>query len=408
MPLNRRQIYLRRRIVVFTALALMLGLGFYLPFTLLAPLNATAATVLPYAEEVPPAPQLDWPEYGAAAVGAVGVPGLLGRSGATEPLPMASITKVVTALVVLEAHPLQPGETGPTVRMTSGDAALYSFYLAQNGTVSPVRAGLELTERQLLELTLVKSANNYTASLANWAFGSTEAFVQAANAWVLEHGLTGLVVTEPTGIDPGNVATADTLVELGRLALEHPVLAEIVATTATSIPEVGAIPNTNQLLGVSGVDGIKTGTLDDFGANLLFSADSMVGSTPVTVVGVVLGGPDHRTVDADIVSLLGGVQAGFAEISLAADGEVFATFETPWHDSADAVAAEAASIVVWGGTPVTAQVDTQPLRLADAGADIGEVTFTAGGRTVTVPLELSAKVDDPGPLWRLTNPGDLF
>lgn len=408
MPLTRQQIYVRRRIVVFGALALVLGLLFYLPFTLLAPLSATAATVPPHEEAVPAAPEIDWPAYGAAAVGVLDEPGLLGSSGASEPLPMASITKIVTALVVLEAHPLQPGEAGPAVTMSSADAALYSHYLAQNGTVSPVRAGMTLTERQLLELTLVKSANNYTGTLANWAFGSTEGFVQAANAWVSQHGLAGMVITEPTGIDPANVAPAATLVELGRIALAHPVVAEIVAIQSTAIPEVGTIPNTNQLLGMSGVDGIKTGTLDDFGANLLFSADSAVGGETVTVVGVVLGGPDHRTIDRDILTILEDVQGGFTEIELAADDEVFASYATPWHDAADAVASERTTVVVWGGTPVTARVEADDVRVADAGDPVGEVVFTVGSRTVTVPLELSAEIDDPGPVWRLTNPGSLF
>lgn len=408
MPLTRQQIYIRRRIVVFGSAALVLAALFYLPFTLLAPLTPSAATVLPYEEPVPEAPALEWPDYGAAAIGAVGFDGVLGRAGSTEALPMASITKVVTALVVLEAHPLAPGESGPTITMTPADTALYSHYLAQNGTVSPVRTGLALTQRQLLELTLVKSANNYTTSLANWAYGSTEAFVQAANAWVADHGLTGMIITEPTGIDPANVAPADTIVELGRIALEHPLVAEIVAIESTSVPEIGALPNTNQLLGRSGIDGIKTGTLDDFGANLLFSADWLIGEHEVTVIGVVLGGVNHRVIDQDILELLATVQAGFAEVEVAADGEVFASYATAWGDRADAIAAERATLLTWGGAPVTALVEVEDVRLAEAGDPVGEVAFTSGTRTVTVPLELSADLDDPGPWWRLTNPGALF
>lgn len=408
MPLTRQQIYVRRRIVVFGSAALLLAVLFYLPFTLLAPLKSSSATVLPYEATVSEVPDLDWPTYGAAAVGAVGFDGVLGRAGSTEPLPMASITKVVTALVVLEARPLAPGEDGPTVTMTAADTALYSHYLAQNGTVSPVRTGLALTQRQLLELALVKSANNYTTSLANWAYGSTEAFVEAANAWVADHGLTGMVITEPTGIDPANVAPADTIVELGRIALEQPVVAEIVAIQSTSVPEIGVLPNTNQLLGRSGIDGIKTGTLDDHGANLLFSADWTVGEHEVTVIGVVLGGISHRVIDADILELLATVEAGFAEVELTAAGEAFASYTTVWGATADAVAAERATLLTWGGAPVTALVEVEDVRVGAAGDPVGDIVFTSGSRTVTVPLELSADLDDPGPWWRLTNPVALF
>lgn len=400
--------YRRRRVVVFGGLGVLLALLVYLPMTLLAPLPVAVATVTAPEDAPPEVPPLAYPSYGASAIGAVGYPGVLGQSGSADALPMASITKVVTALVVLDAYPLATGEPGPSVTMTAADAALYDTYLAQNGSVTSVRAGLTLTERELLELMLVKSANNYTMSTVLWAFGSNDAFVEAARAWLAENGLDGIVVNEPTGLDYGNVAPADQLVELGRLALEHPVVAEIVATPAVGIADLGVLPNTNALLGTSGVDGIKTGTLDDFGANLLFSADYAVGESTVTLIGVVLGGPDHDVIDRDILALLGSAQANFAEVEVAAEGEAFASFDPIWGDPVTAVASERVALLTWGGSAVETRVETEDIRTGARGEDVGDISFTTGTRTVTIELELAADLADPGPWWRLTNPVALF
>lgn len=393
---------------MFGGLLLVLSLLFYLPMTLLAPLRAAEAVVPEHVETPGAAAALAFPGYGASAIGAVGFPGVLAADGDTAPLPMASITKVVTALTVLEAFPLGVDEQGPAVTMTAADVGYYADALAQNGTVAPVRAGQVYTERELLDLTLIKSANNYSTSLAVWAFGSMDAFVAAAQAWVAAHSLPSVVVVDATGLSPGNVATASDLVELGRIALENPVVHAIVGTTSVELHDVGVLENTNKLLGVSGVIGIKTGTLDDFGANLLFAADYLIGSSPVTVVGVVLGGVDHPTIDAAITGLLASAQAGFHELDVSDVGEDFGSYTTAWGQTAEAEAGAEAVLLTWGDTPVTVEVETDPVRIADSGETVGSATFTAGVRTVTVPLVLSSALTDPGPGWRLTHPAELF
>jgi D-alanyl-D-alanine carboxypeptidase (penicillin-binding protein 5/6) len=235
-----------------------------------------------------------------------------------------------------------------------------------------------------------------------------DAYLEAARAWVAAHSLPSVIITDATGLDPGNVATASDLVELGRLALTDPVVRTIVGTTSVALHDVGVLENTNKLLGLSGVVGIKTGTLDDFGANLLFAADYLIGSSSVTVVGVVLGGVDHPTIDAAITGLLATVQAGFHELDVSDVGEDFGSYATAWGQSAEAEAGAEAVLLTWSDTPVTVEVETEPVRIAEAGETVGSATFTAGVRTVTVPLVLSVAITDPGPGWRLTHPGELF
>jgi D-alanyl-D-alanine carboxypeptidase (penicillin-binding protein 5/6) len=405
---SRRQIYRRRRIVVFGGLLLVLSALFYLPMTLLAPLRAAEPIVPELVAEAGTPVDLDFPGYGASAIGAVDFTGVLATSGTDKALPMASITKIVTALVTLEKHPLGVDEAGASVTMTDADVGYHTAYLRVNGQVAPVHAGEVYTERELLDLALIESANNYATSLAVWAFGSESAYVTAANDWVEAHNLPSLVIVDSTGLNPGNRATATDLIELGRIALADPLVRAIVGTEKVTIHDIGLVENSNELLGHHGVTGIKTGTLDDYGANLLFSGDYLVGSTTVTVIGVVLGGTDHPTIDAAIADLLVTVKEGFHEVDVSDVGEDFAGYTTAWGQTAEAEARAEAVLLTWGDTPVTAEATIEPVRIEKAGARVGEVVFTAGERSITVPLVLSRAITDPGLGWRLTHPGELF
>ncbi|MCU1410222.1 MAG: D-alanyl-D-alanine carboxypeptidase [Rhodoglobus sp.] len=408
MPLTRRQIYRRRRITVFGGGLVVLATAFYLPLTLLAPLKPVAAALEAYTPPAAAQPAVAFPGYGASGVGAVGYPGVLASAGSTDPLPIASISKIITALVVLDAHPLALGDSGPDITFGDVDQGYYDAQLADGGVVESVSVGQVMTQRNVMNVMLMESANNYAESLATWGYGSEPAFITAATAWLAAKGLTSTTIEEPTGVSPNNRSTVADLIELAKLAEANPVIAEIVSTQTMDVPDIGTIENRNGLLGVDGVDGIKTGTLDEAGACLLFSQEHAVGTTTITVVGVVLGGPDHDTIDAAIRSLLAEVDAGFTEVQLTTAGQEFASYETPWGDAASAVAAEDASVAVWSATPVTVDVSVDDIHLAESGSDVGKLVFTAGTQTVTVPLELSATIDDPGPWWRLTNPGELF
>jgi serine-type D-Ala-D-Ala carboxypeptidase (penicillin-binding protein 5/6) len=172
--------------------------------------------------------------------------------------------------------------------------------------------------------------------------------------------------------------------------------------------DVGLVENSNELLGERGVTGIKTGTLDDYGANLLFSAVYPIGASSITVIGVVLGGTDHDTLNVAIGRLLESVRAGFHEVDVSDVGEAFATYSTAWGQTADAAAGAEAMLLTWADTPITAQISADPIRIEDAGAAVGDVVFTSGPHSVTVPLVLSDAITDPGPGWRLTHPGELF
>lgn len=403
-------VYRRRRIAVFGVLALVVALlttgGFYMAGALGAAIPAAQPAVTDPEPEVAAPQALALPGFGTYAVGALGFDGLLAAGNEQAPMATASITKVITALVVLEEHPIAAGEGGPEIAYTETDVAIYWDMIAQNGSVAPVRAGTTLSLRESLEAMLLPSGNNYAISIANWAFGSVDGFLERARTWLDAHGLANTRIADSSGLSLDNVSTAADLVQLGRLALEDPVLAEIVATRSVDVPELGTLTNGNKLLGTHGVDGIKTGTTDD-AANLLFSADYAVGSSTVTVVGVLLGGATHAVLNDAIAALLDSIAPGFHEVTPLEANETLAEYATPWGETARARTAGGASVVVWNDTPVDVEVHANPVTLANRGDEVGTALVRAGSQEITVPLVLDASLTDPGAWWRLTNPGAL-
>ena len=386
----------------------MVLLGGYLATLSVATLPASAATLVQPATLTQPATALAWPGIGAGAIGAVGRDGLLGSHGSQAAVPIASITKMVTSLVLLDTKPLAAGEAGPDVTFTDADVQIYYDALAQDGSVAPVVPGMVLSERQALEGLLLPSANNYSVTLANWAFGSVDAYLKVARTWLTDHGLTGTTIVDTSGISPGSASTPADLVEIGKLVLKNPALASIVSEKTAVLPTVGTVTNTNALLGEHGVDGIKTGTTDEAGACLLFSANVTVGKTTVTLVGVLLGGTTHGTLDADIGRLIESVKPGFREVSLTAAGASYGTYASAWGQGGTVVAARPASALVWSDTAITGVATARPVGVGADGDTVGSLDFTVGAEKVSVPLVLDGTLSDPGPGWRFTHPAELL
>lgn len=405
--LSRKQVYRRRRFVVFGAGGVLLVVLLYLVGSIIAPVPATAAVTQHEKSLTQAAAQLAWPGYGSAAITAPDYPGASEFHGSDASMPIASMTKTITALVVLKAKPLDGRSEGPTISFTQKDVDIWNEVLSDGGSWAPVKAGTSMTEKQALTAMLLPSANNYAISLVNWAFGSTSAYITAANAWLKDKGFTGTKVVTPDGLDPGNVSTTKDLIGIGKLVLASPVLSAIVSQKSATLPGAGAQDNTNALLGVDGVDGIKTGNTDEAGFCLLFSAEVQVGTAKVRVLGVVLGASDHDTLWTGVTGLLTSMRSGFHEVTAATSGQIFGSYTTPWGASSNLVATAGQSFVVWSDTPVQVDLTTRPLQSGFKGDVVGRVTFTVNGSMRTVDLALAKDVPDPGFGWRLAHPGGL-
>lgn len=400
--------YRRRRLSAAGLILVLLISGTYLVGTQLFVPPAATPTINAIHLRRGSAATVTWPDYGSGALGAVGYPGPLSTHGDQGPVPIASITKIVTALVVLRAKPLNQGEAGPTITFTNADVGYYNDQLAQDGSVAPVTAGSSLTESQTLQAMLLPSANNYATSLAVWAYGSVPAYLTAAQAWLSRRHLTHTSIVDTSGISPHSTSSPGDLVTLGELALANPALASIVDQPAADLPGIGIVKNTNQLLGTAHVDGIKTGTTDQAGACLLFASTITVGSQHVVIVGVLLNGATHTQLDTDITTVLSTATAGFHQTQLAAAGDTFGSYHTAWGQTVDLVAQKDVSAVVWSDSSTTVTATARPSATGVAGDTVGTATFTNGGDVITVPLTLSSSFSDPGPWWRAFHPAEMI
>ena len=145
---------------------------------------------------------------------------------------------------------------------------------------------------------------------------------------------------------------------LARLASANPTVAAIVATRSIDVPGPGYVTNTNDLLGVDGATGLKTGTLSDSGSNLLYTATlDVVLEQSLQVVGVLLGGDTRSSVAGSSSRVLSSLRAGFQQVTPAQTGQVLTTYTTPWGDSVEVALGTVPSLLVWGDTPIEADID---------------------------------------------------
>jgi D-alanyl-D-alanine carboxypeptidase (penicillin-binding protein 5/6) len=388
--------------------AIAVALGLYVPAALAAPLpRAELELDVPTPASAQPA-VLALPSVGTGAIALEGSDELLGESGQTGPVPIASVTKVITALVVLEAHPLVEGDDGPGITMTAADVQILEQTRAVDGSYELVNEGQVLTERQVLEIMLLKSANNYAETVTNWAFGSLAAYLDAARAFTAEHHLADTTIADASGLDPASRSSTKDLMRVASLALADPVLAGIVSTSLDQVPVIGEIDNSNKLLGIDGIDGIKTGTTDEAGSCLLFSAEFAVGDEVKSVVGVILGAESSQAARDAVQALLASTKAAFTTIPLIDEHSEVGSYTTAWGETAAIVAASDGDALVWSNDPVVVDASAADVVVARSGMNIGTIRYTVDGATEQVALELDGALEDPGFWWRVGHPDLVF
>jgi D-alanyl-D-alanine carboxypeptidase (penicillin-binding protein 5/6) len=412
---RRKRRLLTTGLVVLAVAALV---GTYIPMTLLAPLGASSMATQDVTVNLPDAAALFLPEFGASAISVTGAEqfpglaetnGILAASGGSDPRPIASITKVITALVILDAYPIGASESGPMITFSKADAKLYDEYYVKQASIWPMKSGSTMSLREAVEVMLVVSATNYADAVSGWAFGSPAKFRGAARAWLDANGLNGTTVVEPTGLDSRNLSTPTDLIAIGKLAMANPVISAAVGMKG--IPAVGRAggANTNGLLGVEGIKGIKTGTLDEAGACLLFSAVLDVGrGVQLTVIGVVLGAENHYHLNNTVTTMLSSLRSGFHEVPVLVKGQTLGSYTTPWGEEASVVAGEDASVFTWSDMPITWAITADDLSTSPAGTVVGSARFVSGDFFVTVPLVLEGDLVGPDDWWRLTHPAELL
>jgi D-alanyl-D-alanine carboxypeptidase (penicillin-binding protein 5/6) len=226
-----------------------------------------------------------WPQRGQAAF----VPGN-GRPTASpheQPVPIASLAKVMTAYLTLKRYPVSGTQEGFTITVTAAQAQAVPQDAAQQQSVVAVQAGEQLTERQLLEALLIPSGNNIAQMLAVQVAGGETRFIADMNAEARTLGMDRTIYTDPSGFDPGTVSTAADQLRVFQEAMRFPVFRQIVSMPSVTLPVAGTLTNYNPLI-AEGYAG-KTGSDSAAGGCLAFFTHVTVGGRRLTAVGVVLG-----------------------------------------------------------------------------------------------------------------------
>ncbi len=294
---------------------------------------------------------------------------------------------MMTAYAVLTAHPLGPAESGPTLTVTAQQAAAYQGEAARSESLIPVRAGAVFTERQALTALMLPSANNMARILGAWDSGSVPAFVAKMNAIAAVLGMDRTHYTDPSGFDPGTVSTAADQVILARAAMQVPAFAEIVAQRTATVPMAGPVRNSNRLLGLDGVVGIKTGSTTQSGGCLVFAVRVSVAGVPVTIVGAVLGQPGTATptqlanVFAAAQLLIRAVPKVLGRYTVLAAGRPIAIIRGPVGRGTMLATTSDLSVLGWPGLTVRFAPDIPPVptQLA-AGRTFGHLAVQTGDR----------------------------
>lgn len=206
-------------------------------------------------------------------------------------VPIASITKLMTAMVVLDAG-LDPDEQLRIVR-ADGDASLQRHSLLADGVA--------VSRGALLQLALLPSENRAAAALARTYPGGSAAFQQALQAKIRHLGLHRTTLLDPVGSSPTNTSTASEVAKIVAAAARYPDIARITSHPQASVAvngKVRTLRNTNPLVGGKGWDIVlsKTGSSHEAGSCLTMRMRS--GGKHVTVVLLDADGAQRRSLDA--------------------------------------------------------------------------------------------------------------
>jgi len=309
---------------------------------------------------------------------------LYARNG-RERLPMASITKLMTALVALDSS--RPGRV---VRVHPAAVGI-------GGSSIFLRAGERLTIRDLLAAALIQSANDAAVALAAATTnGDIPAFVARMNRKARLLGLENTHFANPEGLDaPGHYSSARDLVALAREAMSQRVVRRLVARRGKHIPG-RTLFTWNDLLGAyPGVFGVKTGHTNGAG----WCQVAVARRDGTVVYAVILGSSTRAGRNADLAELLTYGLDHFGRQSLVAAERAYASAELPFEDrTLPLVAAEAASAVVRLDQPLRRQV-VAPAAVdapVERGERLGVIRVTQAGKVVAeVPLVAARRVSAP-------------
>ena len=324
---------------------------------------------------------------------------VLYEKNATQPVEIASITKLITVYLVYEA--IEQGKISLTTPVEISD---YPYQLTTNSEASNVPLDARnYTVEELLDATLVSSANSAAIGLAEKVAGSEKDFVDMMKAKLQEWGIQDATLVNSTGLnnetlgdniypgskkdDENKLSAYDVAIVARNLILKYPQVLEITKKPSSTFAGM-TITSTNYMLEDmpafrGGIDGLKTGTTDKAG-------ESFVGTTVekgMRIITVVLnaqnqdGNPFTRFTATS--NLLDYISSNFALQTIIKQGESYQDSKAPVQDGKEdtvtAVAKEDIQIVQRLGSriqsSITYSANSQQAAPLEAGTVVGRLTY---------------------------------
>ncbi|MCI0386055.1 D-alanyl-D-alanine carboxypeptidase [Streptomyces sp. CNQ085] len=360
-----------------------------------------------------------WPEEGQAAVAVEGL-GTVGTFGRQQPVPTASIAKIMTAYVILSEHPLERGEKGPGIKVDA--QTVEDGKSVHESRITGLEAGQTFSQRDMLKMLMIPSGNNIARLLARWDTRSPDeaAFVGKMNDAAKALGMENTTYTDPSGLDEGTVSTAVDQLKLAHAVMKFDVFREVVALPHADIEGHGRIHNNNDrlLLAGVGIRGIKTGSNTPAGGTLVWAAYKTVGGKDRLILGAVMAqrvtGPDPNGANSLVLAqdnsrkIVEAVREALASTTVIRKRHVVGHVDDGFGRRTPVVATRDLTAVTLPGLAPEFTFDDGERNLAhsaQAGTVVGELTADIGGEEHKVPVVLEEDLTEPSFGEKLTRTG---
>ena len=308
-----------------------------------------------------------------------------------EPLEPASVTKVMTILLTMEA--IDSGSLSYDDTVTAS-----AYACSMGGSQIWLKENEQLTVEDMLKAVCVVSANDASVALAEHLAGSAEAFVEQMNQRAAELGMADTHFVNPTGLPAkGHVTSAHDIALMSReLILNHPDIRRFTTIWTDSLRD-GAfgLSNTNKLIRFyPGATGLKTGSTDA----ALYCLSATAERDGMELISVVMGAPTstQRFEGAKVLLNYGFAAYGLAQ---AQPPQPLAPIPVILGDQAAVTPrlAEDPTILApkekLAAMEVEVQIAESLSAPVDAGAEVGRMTVTSNGETLaSIPLTADAAV----------------
>ena len=328
---------------------------------------------------------------------------VLYEKNSSEPLAPASVTKVMTMLLIMEA--IDSGKISWDDMVTASENAA-----AKGGSQVYLKAGETMSVRDMLKSIAVSSANDCACAMAEHLAGSEEAFVEQMNKRAQELGMTGTHFVNCTGLDDAPEASehrtsaGDIAIMSGELLSKHPDIKKFTTIWMDTI-RGGAfgLSNTNKMVRFySGATGLKTGFTSGAGYCLSASAQR----DGMELVAVVMGAESSTVRFAACKQMLDYGFANYALYTPELSGEARVAVRLGREDAVNAVLRGDNAILVEkgarGGIQTEVSLEEQVSAPVSEGQRLGTMTLRTGDRVLAeLPLVAERKVER-------VNWGDLF